>query len=227
MGIETEYGISALAAGSPAMAGGFGAAYIEDDLHPMQLSNHVVKAYGDLLGRPARGLGLRDRDPAARHPRLRDLPVRRASRPADRQRSGHGQRDLDQRRPALRRPRPPRVLRPRGHLRPRRGPLRQGRRRGDGDRRSAGHPVAGPLGPAVQEQHRRQGRLLRHPRELPAAAQHAVRPDRDPVHRVPGLPSGDHRRRAGRDRPGQPAGRASRSASGPTSSRPRSAWRPP
>ena len=34
MGIETEYGISAL--------GGRG----EDDLHPMQLSNHVVKAYG-------------------------------------------------------------------------------------------------------------------------------------------------------------------------------------
>jgi Pup amidohydrolase len=33
MGIETEYGISAL--------GGQG----EDDLHPMQLSNHVVKAY--------------------------------------------------------------------------------------------------------------------------------------------------------------------------------------
>jgi proteasome accessory factor A len=34
MGVETEYGISAL--------GGRG----EDDLHPMQLSNHVVKAYG-------------------------------------------------------------------------------------------------------------------------------------------------------------------------------------
>ena len=35
MGVETEYGISA----TPARAG-------EDDLHPMQLSNHVVKAYG-------------------------------------------------------------------------------------------------------------------------------------------------------------------------------------
>ena len=54
MGIETEYGISALAAGSPAIAGGFGAAYIEDDLHPMQLSNHVVKAYGNSsAGQPA------------------------------------------------------------------------------------------------------------------------------------------------------------------------------
>jgi Pup amidohydrolase len=42
MGIETEYGISAL--GGPA----------EDDLHPMQLSNHVVKAYGwSTPGQPA------------------------------------------------------------------------------------------------------------------------------------------------------------------------------
>ena len=32
-----------------------------------------------------------------------------------------------------------------------------------------------------------------------------VRPDRHPVHRLPGLPAGDHRRRPGRDRPGQPA----------------------
>ena len=42
MGIETEYGISAL--GGP----------VEDDLHPMQLSNHVVKAYGwSTPGQPA------------------------------------------------------------------------------------------------------------------------------------------------------------------------------
>ena len=42
MGIETEYGISAL--GGPR----------DDDLHPMQLSNHVVKAYGSLApGQPA------------------------------------------------------------------------------------------------------------------------------------------------------------------------------
>jgi hypothetical protein len=34
MGIETEYGISAL--GGPN----------DEELHPMQLSNHVVKAYG-------------------------------------------------------------------------------------------------------------------------------------------------------------------------------------
>ena len=59
MGVETEYGISAV--GGP----------VEDELHPMQLSNHVVKAYGS--GHPA-GVGLRDRDAAARHPWLRDQP---------------------------------------------------------------------------------------------------------------------------------------------------------
>ena len=42
MGIETEYGIS-----SSSARGG------EDDLHPMQLSNHVVKAYGSGAGGPA------------------------------------------------------------------------------------------------------------------------------------------------------------------------------
>jgi len=41
LGIETEYGISAL--GEPA----------GEELHPMQLSNHVVKAYGSVSGREA------------------------------------------------------------------------------------------------------------------------------------------------------------------------------
>ncbi|HEY9292036.1 MAG TPA: depupylase/deamidase Dop [Microlunatus sp.] len=41
LGIETEYGISAL--GEPAA----------EELHPMQLSNHVVKAYGSVTGREA------------------------------------------------------------------------------------------------------------------------------------------------------------------------------
>src|SRR5215213_6956054 len=54
MGIETEYGISALAPGSSAPPGGFGSAFVEDELHPMQLSNHVVKAYGaSAPGQPA------------------------------------------------------------------------------------------------------------------------------------------------------------------------------
>ncbi|SDT41574.1 depupylase/deamidase Dop [Microlunatus soli] len=41
LGIETEYGISAL--GEPS----------GEELHPMQLSNHVVKAYGSVTGREA------------------------------------------------------------------------------------------------------------------------------------------------------------------------------
>ena len=41
LGIETEYGISAL--GEP----------VAEELHPMQLSNHVVKAYGSVTGREA------------------------------------------------------------------------------------------------------------------------------------------------------------------------------
>jgi proteasome accessory factor PafA2 len=54
LGIETEYGISALAPGSPALAGAVSMGYVEDDLHPMQLSNHVVKAYGTATaGQPA------------------------------------------------------------------------------------------------------------------------------------------------------------------------------
>ncbi len=40
MGLETEYGISA--SGGPAQR------TAEDELHPMQLSNHVVRAYGQL-----------------------------------------------------------------------------------------------------------------------------------------------------------------------------------
>ena len=53
-GIETEYGISALAPGSPALAGALSTGYVDDDLHPMQLSNHVVKAYGNsVAGQPA------------------------------------------------------------------------------------------------------------------------------------------------------------------------------
>ena len=227
MGIETEYGISALAPGL-ARPG----RRRERRAHrgrpapdaAVQPRGQGVRA---LDRRSARRLGLRDRDAAPRHPRLRDLPRGRPPGPADRHRPRHGQRHPDQRRPALRRPRAPGVLQPRGHLRAGRGPLRQGRRRRDGHRRAAGHPVARPVGPAVQEQHRRQGRLLRHPRELPAAAQHAVRPDRHPVHRVPGLPPGDHRRRPGRHRPGEPAaGLPDQPAGGLLRGRGR-AWRPP
>ncbi len=53
MGIETEYGISALAPAAD-LAGRRTRGLADDDLHPMQLSNHVVKAYGaSVAGQPA------------------------------------------------------------------------------------------------------------------------------------------------------------------------------
>ena len=162
----------------------------------------------DRAAQPGR-LGLRDRDPAAGHPRLRDHPRPGPSRPADRHRSRHGERDPDQRRPAVRRPRPPGVLRPRGDQRARRGPLRQGRRRGDGHRRrSARRPVAS----AARSGSTRTTPTARAPRTAPTRTTCCERST--PFDRVvtqftgvPGLPSGDHRRRSGRGRPVQPAAR--------------------
>ena len=105
--------------------------------------------------------------------------------------------------------------------------LRQGRRAGDGaggaarDRRSWREAVA-----AVQEQRRRQGGLLRHPRELPVPSGHPVPVAdlrADPVLR---LAPGVRRRRAGRHRPGRSDRRDSSWPNDPTTSRSRSAWRP-
>ena len=95
-------------------------------------------------------------------------------------------------------------------------------RRGGAGRAHAGRPADQPL----QEQHRQQGRLLRHPRELPDAAGDAVRRHRPPPHAVLRQPPGRHRRRAGSASGRTAAARASRSASARTSSRSRSAWRP-
>jgi proteasome accessory factor A len=53
MGVETEYGITA-AGPQHGARGVAGSARDDADLHPMQLSNHVVKAYGSSVpGRPA------------------------------------------------------------------------------------------------------------------------------------------------------------------------------
>ena len=80
--------------------------------------------------------------------------------------------------------------------------------------------------PALQEQHRQQGRVATAPRELPDAPADAVRRHRQAPDAVLRHPAGRLRRRPGRHRPGRRAATASRSPSGPTSSRSRSAWRP-
>ena len=85
--------------------------------------------------------------------------------------------------------------------------------------------AAGPGDRRLQEQQRRQGQLLRLPRELPRRPQRAVRGARaqpDPVVRHP---AGVHRRGQGRLRERRRARRLSRSASAPTSSRRRSGSR--
>ena len=89
--------------------------------------------------------------------------------------------------------------------------------------RVPGAPADQPL----QEQHRQQGRLLRHARELPHASEHPLPRDRQAPDAVLRLPSGDLRAGTGRPRPGGHRRTASRSASEPTSSRSRSGWRPP
>ena len=55
----------------------------------------------------------------------------------------------------------------------------------------------------LQEQHRQQGCVLRHPRELPDAPRDAVRRHRAAPHAVLRQPPGGHRLRPGRHRPGR------------------------
>ena len=99
------------------------------------------------------------------------------------------------------------------------------------------HPQPGPparrggvaaraADPHPQEQHRQQGQLVRHPRELPDGPQGAVRADRaahDAVLRDAARSTPAPARSATRTTPRRAS---TRSPSGPTSSRPRSGWRP-
>jgi SpoVK/Ycf46/Vps4 family AAA+-type ATPase len=79
------------------------------------------------------------------------------------------------------------------------GDLGQGGRADDGRGGGPGrHRPWGRADPAVQEQHRQQGRLLRLPRELPDAPGHAVRGHRQEPDPVLRLPPGRVRGRAGR-----------------------------
>ena len=81
--------------------------------------------------------------------------------------------------------------------------------------------------PALQEQHRQQGRLLRHPRELPDARA----PPRSPTSSATSRRSSSAARscaaRVGSGSARTAANTASRSASAPTTSRSRSGSRPP
>ena len=107
----------------------------------MLLSGQVVNAYAAPLRRPGRPrpLGLRGRGAAARRPRLRDEPGGCRPEPAHRRRGPDPrERHPHQRRAAVRRPRPPRVLLARGHDPARRRPVGPGGR--------AGHARRGPRG---------------------------------------------------------------------------------
>ena len=92
---------------------------------------------------PPGPLGLRGGVAAARRPRLRHVPRGGRPQPADRRGPRAGQRHPHQRRPALRRPRPPRVLHARVH--------QPARHRAPGTRpgsRSGSTPAGSPPAPA-------------------------------------------------------------------------------
>ena len=217
-GIETEYGIVVRGA----------------ENNPVSASSLLINAYVAATTSRQRGRvgwDFDDEQPAndARGFSLDDVD-RAGGRDDARQRRAH------QRRPLLRRPRPPRDLDPGGRHRPRGRALRPGRR---GDRpaqhgprqRQARPDVDGPgRGRRLQEQLRRQGQQLRLPRELPPRPRDAVRAHRRPGHPALRHPPGVHRRRQGRLRAARRADRpraVPAHASGPTSSRRRSGSRRP
>ena len=209
-GIETEYGIHS----------------------PGAEQNPISRVVGPgqrlrLRHRAEDRLGLRGRDPGQRRPRLRPRGL-----PGPHGRDPPGQHGPHQRRPLLRRPRPPRVLHPRVPDPPRVPRPRQGGRGGAAAGHAGGgaaHP--GPAGPdRLQEQLRRQGQLLRLPRELHDGPGRALRQgDRGRGARTSSrAPSSPGRARWAWRRPhSMPTPSTSRSPSGPSSSRRSSAWRRP
>ena len=211
----------------------------------MVTSSQVVNAYlaASAAKATAGAVGLRGGEPPAGRPRVRPGARGRRPDPADRRGPRAGQRHPHQRGAALRRPRPPGVLRAGVHQPARRRDLGQGRRARHGRRRAPRGPGARhPADPALQEQHRQQGRLVRLPRELPDEAGDAVLGDRAPPHAVLRHPPGGLRRRPRRHRrrrphrrlPDQPArrllrgrGRPRDDAEAPDHQHPRRAARRP
>ena len=206
-----------------------------DDPNPIAASSVLINAYVHELDR-------RDDRPA---PRPRSAGTSRTSSPATtpagsrplgsiaaRGRDPPGQRRAHQRRPLLRRPRPPGVL----HARVRRRPLdRRVRPGGRADpaacrwTRPDGSLPAGPGDRRLQEQLRRQGQLLRLPRELPDGPGRPVRPHRrrtSPRTSSPARSSAAPGKVGCEAGPRRPTRCRSSSPSGPTSSRRRSGSRP-
>ena len=212
-GIETEYGIL--------VRGG--------DNNPVSASSLLINAYLNAhtrsrLGRV--GWDFEDERPGERRARVQP---RRRARP--RHRDAPGERGAHQRRPLLRRPRPPRGQHARVPRRGRGRGVRPRRRRDRARQHGGGSPAAARRrrDPVPQEQLRRQGQQLRLSRELPAVARHAVRTHRAPGHPALRLAPDRGRRRQGglrAPRGAPPTTSRTRSASAPTSSKRRSASRP-
>ena len=216
MGIETEYGISV--PGDPAA-------------NPMLLSGHVVNAYASRAGHARaakRQLGLRGRGAAARRPRVRDGPRQCAdpSQLTDEEDptlanvvlTNGARLYVDHAHPEYS---SPEVTRPRAAV--------TWDRAGELIMLEAVAPAPPPRaarGQPLQEQHRRQGRLLRHARELPDARGRRRSPTScatsSPFFVARQVMCGSGRVGIGQDSrtaglPDQP--------SAPTSSRSRSGWR--
>ena len=181
----------------------------------------VVNAYAGGHRRRARraALGLRGGVPAARRARLRPRPRGRRRQPAHRRGPGPGERHPDQRRPAVRRPRPPGVLLARRCTNPPDAVLWD--KAGERVMAEAARPGRRPLpGSAPIQLYKNntdnKGASYGCARELPDAPRSTpfadiVKPPR-PVLRVPPgrmrRRPGRHRRRRPRRRlPDQPAGR--------------------
>ena len=221
MGTEVEYGVSL--PGQPSA-------------NAMLLSAQVVNAYASTLtpaGRARRATWDFEEESPLRDARGfelggRSAPVAQEFIDAEED-AGMANVILPERRAALRRPRPSRVLDARGHEPAGHRPLGQGRRADHGRRgaQAAAMPGHQRAHQPLQEQHRQQGRVLRLARELPDEPGDALRLDHPAPRAVLRLPAGRVRRRPGRHRAGRAPAPASRSRSAPTSSRSRSASRPP
>ena len=174
--------------------------------NPMVASSQIVNAYASFDREGASGpVGLEEESPL-RDARGFDM-ARQVADPtaADRRGPRAGQRHPQQRRPPLRRPRAPGVLLARGDDAARRGALGEGGGAGHARRLPDGGAGARQRAdPALQEQHRQQGRVLRRPRELPDAPLDPLRRDRAAPDAVLRLAAGRHRRRPRRHRPGRP-----------------------